>query len=126
MLTADTRPFWTGGAEGQLLIHHCDACGQYFHPPAPVCRACGGRDVSPRPVSGRGVVRAFTINRQAWTPELAEPYIVAIIELADQPGLRLLSNVVGGAPEETEVGMPVQVVFEQQDDVWIPLFEKAA
>lgn len=126
MLTADNRPFWTGGAEGQLLINRCNHCSHFHHPPTPVCPKCASLDVAPTPVSGRGTVMAFTINQQAWTPELAEPYVVAIINLPEQDGLHLLSNVVGCPPEEVEVGMPVKVVFEPQDDVWIPLFEKAA
>lgn len=67
----------------------------------------------------------FTINRQAWTPELAEPYVVAIIELAEQANLRLLSNIVGCDPNEVAIDMPVSVTFAQLEDVWIPLFERA-
>lgn len=80
----------------------------------------------PTPVSGRGRVATFTVNHQPWTPELAEPYIVAIIELEEQAGLRFLSNIIGCPPDEVEIGMPVRVVFEQVEDVWIPLFERAA
>jgi uncharacterized OB-fold protein len=124
MLTAETRPFWTGGAVGELRIHRCSACECFFHPPAPVCPRCASFAVTPTAVSGRGRVVACTVNRQAWTAELAEPYSVAIIELAEQPGLRLLSNVVGCDPEAVEVGMLVKVVFEAVEDVWIPLFER--
>jgi uncharacterized protein len=67
----------------------------------------------------------FTINRQAWTTELAEPYVVAIIELAEQANLRLLSNIVGCDPNEVAIDMPVSVTFAQLEDVWIPLFERA-
>jgi uncharacterized OB-fold protein len=80
--------------------------------------------VGPAPVSGRGRVVTYTINHQAWKPELAQPYVVTIIELDDQPGLRLLSNLVGLPPEHVQINMPVQVVFEQHEDVWLPLFEK--
>jgi uncharacterized protein len=80
----------------------------------------------PTPVSGRGRVVTFTVNHQPWIPELAEPYIVAIIELEEQAGLRFLSNVIDCPPDEVEIGMPVRVVFEQVEDVWIPLFERAA
>jgi uncharacterized OB-fold protein len=66
----------------------------------------------------------FTINRQAWTPELEGPYVVAIIELAEQANLRLLSNVVGCDPDSVAIDMPVSVTFEQHEDVWIPLFER--
>jgi len=125
-LTADTRPFWTGGGDGELRIHRCGACARFFHPPAPVCPRCNSLDVTPTPVSGRGRVVVSTINRQAWTPELADPYVVAIIELEEQAGLRFLSNVVNCPPEDVRSGMPVSVVFEQVEDVWIPLFERSS
>lgn len=125
LLSAENRPFWTGGERGELLIHRCRDCERYFHPPAPVCRFCSSLAVGPAPVSGRGRVAAFTINRQAWIPELAEPYVVAIVELEEQEGLRFLSNIVGCDPETVEVGLPVKVVFEHVEDVWIPLFERA-
>ena len=77
-------------------------------------------------MSGKGRVAACTVNHQPWTPELTTPYVVAIIELDDQPGLRMLSNVVGTAPQDVLGGMPVQVRFEQHEDVWLPLFEARA
>lgn len=125
-LTEETRPFWTGGEVGELRMHHCRVCDVFFHPPAPVCRHCGGLDVGPKPVSGRGRVVSYTVNHQAWTPELSEPYVVAIVELDDQTGLRLLTNIVGCPPDAVASGMAVKVVFEAVDDVWIPLFERAA
>ena len=125
-LTAETRAFWTGGGEGELRIHRCAACTRYFHPPQPVCPNCSSRDVAPTAVSGRGKVVSFTINHQPWTPELSEKYVVAIVELEEQAGLRFLSNVVGCPPEAVEVGMAVKVTFEQVEEIWIPLFERAA
>lgn len=125
-LTADTAPFWQGGANGLLQIHHCAACDRFFHPPAPICPRCASADVAPRAVSGRGKVMSFTVNQQAWTPELQEPYVVAIVELAEQEGLRLLSNVVGCEPDAVHIDLPVRVRFEQHEDVWLPFFERAA
>lgn len=122
-VTPDTAAFWGGGEHGELRIHRCDACSRYFHPPAPMCRHCGGLGVAPRIVSGRGTVLSFTVNHQAWTTELSRPYVVAIIELAEQPDLRLLSNVTGCDPAHVRIGMPVAVRFEQHEDVWLPLFE---
>lgn len=124
-LTEDTRPFWTGGANDQLLIHRCGDCARFFHPPAPVCRHCASENVAPTPVSGRGKVIACTINKQAWTPEFAEPFSIAIVELEEQAGLRFTTNVIGCPPEEVTVGLPVKVAFEQVEDVFIPLFERA-
>lgn len=121
-LTADNTPFWQGGRLGVLNIHRCGACQRWFHPPAPICPRCASFDVAPQPVSGAGTVASFTINQQAWTAELTQACVVAIVDLAEQPGLRLLSNVVGAAPEQVHIGMDVQVRFEQHEDVWLPLF----
>jgi len=35
---------------------------------------------------------------------------------------QLLRGRLGVEPEDVHVGMPVRVVFEHNDDVWIPLF----
>jgi hypothetical protein len=107
-------------------MHHCDACAQYFHPPAPICPRCLSRDVAPKPVSGAGKVLTYTVNHQPWRADLKEPYVVAIVELAEQAGLRFVTNIVGIPPDEVCIDMPVRVRFEQVEDVWLPLFEKAA
>jgi len=125
-LTPDSLAFWQGGAEGRLMIQRCQRCRSWFHPPTPFCRQCESLDVGPEPVGGRGRVCTFTINHQRWTPDLEVPFVVAIVELDEQPGLRFLSNIVGCPVDEVTIGMPVQVRFEQQEDVWIPLFEKVA
>ena len=125
-LTTDTAPFWQGGARGLLQIYFCSPCGRFFHPPNPTCPNCSSFDVAPRAVSGRGRVVTFTINRHAWTVELAHPYVVAIIELVEQPDLRLLSNIVGCDPEAVTIDMPVAVTFSHVEDIWIPMFERSA
>lgn len=125
-LTPDNAPFWQGGRDGALLIHRCAACTRWFHPPSPICPHCASFDVAPRAVSGRGTVMSCTVNHQPWTPALTAPYVVAIVELDEQPGLRVLSNIVGCAPEQVAIDMPVQVRFEQIEDVWLPLFAPIA
>ncbi len=124
-LTTDSAAFWQGGANGVLNIHHCAACARWFHPPAPICPHCASFDVAPRAASGRGSVASYTVNHQAWTPELREPYVVAIVALGEQPGLRLLSNIVGCAVDSVAIGMPVRVCFEPVEDLWLPLFAPA-
>jgi uncharacterized OB-fold protein len=125
-LTPDTAPFWQGGARGLLQIYFCNVCRRFFHPPNPICPSCSSFDVAPRAVSGRGHVVTFTINHQPWNSELTQPYVVAIIELVEQAGLRLLSNVVDCDPDSVAIDMPVSVTFQQVEDIWIPVFERSA
>jgi uncharacterized OB-fold protein len=68
-------------------------------------------------------VHTFTVNHQPWYPNLDPPYVVAIVELPEQAGLRLTTNLVGVPVDEVQIGQPVQVTFEQYDDVWLPFFE---
>ena len=125
-LTPDNRAFWQGGEQGRLMIHHCGHCDRWFHPPAPVCPRCSSRSVAPRPVSGKGSVHSFTVNRQVWDAALPDPYVVAIVELVEQPGLRFVSNVTDCPVDAVHVGMKVAVHFLAQEDVWIPLFRPEA
>ena len=124
-LTELNRPFWTGGADGRLRFLRCRPCGTWVHPPAPVCPACLSRDVAPEAVSGRATVLTFTLNHQPWVPAPDHPYAIAIVEIEEQPGLRLMTNLVNCPPEAVRIGMRVRVVFEQHEDVYIPLFEPA-
>ncbi|PKO28136.1 MAG: DNA-binding protein [Betaproteobacteria bacterium HGW-Betaproteobacteria-18] len=123
-ITPDNVNFWHDGAKGQLTIHYCQQCPRFFHPPAPICPRCTSFAVEPRRVSGKGHVASYTINYQAWRPDLTTPYVVAIVELEEQAGLRFVSNIVDIPPEEVRINMAVKVRFEQHEDVWLPLFEK--
>ena len=124
-VTDQNRHFWTGGAEGKLQFLHCRPCGTWVHPPAPVCPECLSRDVSASAVSGRASVVTVTLNHQPWVPAPDHPYAIAIVEIEEQPGLRLMTNVVNCPPEAVRIGMPVRVVFEPHGDVYVPLFEPA-
>ena len=125
-VTPETEHVWRGGADGHLHVLRCQACGTWIHPPAPICPSCLGRDVAPEAVSGRGVVHTFTINHQPWIPTFDPPYVVAIVALDEQEGLRLTTNLVDVEPDAVRIGMRVRVVFEHRDDngyeVWLPLF----
>ena len=86
-------------------------------------------DVGPAPASGRATVAAFTINRQPWVPGFEPPYVVAMVELADEPDVRLITNIVDVAPEGVRIGLEVEVFFEewegQDGKLALPLFRPA-
>jgi uncharacterized OB-fold protein len=123
-LDDEHRFFWTAGADGELRFLRCSACGYYIHPPGPRCPRCHSPELSPEAVSGRGEVHSFTINHQPWDGG-SEPYAIVIVAFPEQGDLRMMSNLVGCPVEDVRIGLPVQVVFEQHDEVWLPLFEPA-
>lgn len=126
-LTDVNRHFWTGGEFGELRFLRCQHCGYYIHPPLPMCPRCRSKQLAPEPVSGRATVATYTLNYQNWMPTPELPYVVAIVEIEEQPRVRLTTNIVGIAQEDVRTGLAVQVTFEHHPDpdgdVWIPLFE---
>jgi uncharacterized OB-fold protein len=89
-----------------------------------VCRYCLSENVSPEAVAGTGVIDTFTVNYQKWHPAMEVPFVIARVAVDGAPGVILTTNIVGCAVEAVDVGDRVRVKFEQQDDVYLPLFEK--
>ena len=123
-LDASNRAFWTGGAENKLQLMRCGDCDSFIHPPRPVCRKCLSENVAPEAVAGTGVVDTFTVNYQKWHPAMEVPFVIARVAIDGAPGVFLTTNIVGCAVEEVDIGNRVRVTFQQQDDVYLPLFEK--
>ena len=46
------------------------------------------------------------MNYQPWMPGPELPYILAIVAIPEQDGLRLTTNLVDIAPDDVEIGMP--------------------
>ena len=123
-LDSDNRFFWTSGAEGHLRFLRCQECAAFVHPPRPVCRRCLSEKVVPATVPGTGTIDTFTINYQEWRPGLEVPYVIARVAIDGAPGVFLTTNIVGCPVEAVAIGDRVRVKFEQQGEVYLPLFEK--
>jgi uncharacterized OB-fold protein len=125
-LRDDNRFFWTSGQDGRLRFLRCEACGYYLHPPGPVCPRCLDRALAVEPVSGRAIVHSFTVNHQRWSDDtFPPPILIGLVELAEQRGLRLTTNVVDCAIDAVVVGLPVEVCFEQYGEIFLPVFRPA-
>ena len=122
-LTETNEFFWKSGEDGKLRFQRCSSCGELRHPPSAVCPYCRSTEWAPAEVSGRGVVAGITFNEQMWIPSFPPPYLIAIVAIEEDDRIRLTTNLVNVAPDDVFVGMKVQVTFEHDDDIWIPLFE---
>jgi len=120
----ETAFFWEATAHRQLEILRCQTCKTWVHYPKPSCWNCSSGDLKPERVSGRGTVYSYTVTHQD-VPGYTAPFAVVIVELEEQAGLRMVSNVVDVPPEDVRIGMPVEVTFQPvAEDVWLPLFKK--
>lgn len=121
-----TEPFWSAVADGVLKIQRCGGCGTYFHPPVGICPDCLSSGLEYSPVSGKGSLYSFTVTRSgARHPAFGSrlPYTVALVELAEQPGLLLFCNMPENDPAELRVGQRVMFYPERREgDVVVPEF----
>ena len=126
---AVTQGFWDSlKVKRTLAIQHCGGCDRYQHFPEPACTACGlSSTLHYRPVSGKGEVYSFVVTHQTRIRGLAGdvPYVIAWIELVEQKGLRLVSNIINCDPGAVRVGMPVKLALEERDGWVLPQFEPA-
>lgn len=125
LVTDENEFFWTSGADGRLRFQECQGCQSLIHPPAPVCRYCRSREIGVRAVSGKAVLSGFTVNHRFSLPGMPAPYVIAQVAIVEDPRVRLTTNIVDSDPDQLEIGQAVEVVFEQIEDVWLPLFRPA-
>ncbi len=108
----ESRGFWEALARHELYVQRCGACRETRFYPRALCPACLSPDIEWLRSAGRGTVYSFTVTHQNQAPGFREelPYVLAVVELDERP--RLMTNVVGCAPDAVTVGMPVEVVFD--------------
>lgn len=105
----DSEGFWSATASGRIELCRCRDCGLWHHPPLERCRACAA-ETRFDPIAGTGSLRSFIVVRHAAVPGYldAVPYIVGMVELDEQPGLRLVGRLLDVDPQDVEVGARVR------------------
>lgn len=89
---AVTAPWWAATRERRLLVQRCGTCGRAQHYPRPLCTTCHGEALVFTQASGRGTVHSATSVTRPPHPDLAAPYVIALVDLAEGP--RLLTRLV--------------------------------
>ncbi len=120
-----TAPFWASLKAHAIQLQRCRDCDRFIYYPRALCPACLSDDLAWTPISGRGVVHAFTIPHRHPNPAFGSqaPYVVALIELEE--GARMLSNLVDvdPTPDAVKVGMSVEIAYDDvSDEITLPMF----
>ena len=118
--------YWDATREQRLVLPWCTACGKPFWYPRPTCPRCLSDDIEWKPAAGTGEVYAVSVQYKPgpMRDEADGPYAVALVDLAED--VRVMTNVVGCAPEEVTVGLPVTVHWHAlSDGRHLPFFTPA-
>lgn len=119
-----SAPFWDGCRAGELRYQHCQTCGAAHFPPAEHCRQCMSGNLIWMRSAGVGEIYSWTVVYRPVTPEFEPPYAPAIVTLDE--GYQMLTNIVGIAPADLDIGMRVHVQFhEVGSDLTLPYFTPA-
>lgn len=97
-----------------MMLCRCDDTGRWIHPPLERSRFTGG-PVHFEEVSGDGVIYSYTVVHQPLVPGRIPPYVIGIIELAEQPGLRI-NAIVDAHPADVRIGQPVRINIVELGD----------
>jgi hypothetical protein len=122
-----SQGYWDAAADHVLAVARCSVCDRFSIPPDVVCQHCHSTepDFQFVPVSGRGVVRSWTVMHQSFVPGFDEllPFVLVDVELEEQADLRTIGRLVDGPDVPLAIGSRVVVAFEDlAPGVSVPAF----
>ena len=120
------EPYWEAIKRKKLVFQRCKECGKWSHPPRVMCDKCNSSDMEWVESSGKGKIYSYVVFTREAHPTFKVPYEVVLVEMENEEGVRIISNMADCTPDEVYIGMPVEVVFVDVTDEWpLPLFKKA-
>ena len=121
----DNQEFFDRCREHQLVLRRCRDCALFSHPPRPNCPHCASDNLEWVRSEGKGTVYTFTITRQPVSRAFEGLLPWAVVDVELDEGVHFISNLVGCDLEEIEIGMQVDVVFEEvNSEITLPKFKK--
>jgi uncharacterized protein len=128
---ARSQGYWDAAAEHVLAVARCSVCDTFSIPPDVVCQHCHSTepDFTFVPVSGRGVVRSWTVMHQSFVPGFEDliPFVLVDVELAEQDDLRTIGRLLDGPDATLSIGARVVAAFEDlAPGTSVPAFELEA
>lgn len=124
-----TREFYDHCKQGTLHFQQCVGCGTFRHVPREMCAECNSFEWEWVKSSGKGTIYSWVVVNRALHPAFYDPSPDAVpmapIIVEMEEGVRLTSNMVDCPPDELEMDMAVEVVYEAvTDEVTLPRFRR--
>jgi uncharacterized OB-fold protein len=118
-VSAFTRPFWEGLAQGVWQTSFCGSCRKFTFPPKPICPHCWSDQMIWQPLTPLGTLYAWTRVHAA--PRVFQdetPYTLGIIDL--DAGVRIAARLIDQDETDPACEDRVRIVVLAYDDG--PLF----
>lgn len=123
VIDPDNAEFWAACKRHELVLQRCGQCKTLRHPPRPMCHVCNSMTSEWVKSNGRGRIYSYVITVQPIHPGLVGKVPLATVRVQLEEGVLFTSNVVGCAPDEIRIDMPVEVVFEDvTQEITLPKF----
>jgi uncharacterized OB-fold protein len=109
---ADSAPYWSALAENRLQLPRCSRCQHTWSPPSPRCPHCGAEEHGWRELDGHGRVYSWVVVHRPMDEAFAAegPYTIAVVELDDADGARLVGRLLGPPEQPVTAGAAVRTV----------------
>ena len=126
---AETKPYWDWAKRHELRMQRCADCSTFRFPPGPMCPACQSVRDEWVAMRGTGTIYSWIVVHPPVLPAFAgdAPYSVVLVQLDEQPTLRLVGQVVDIPIDQLAAGIPVEVVFDDvTPEVTLPKWRRRA
>ncbi|MFS0575744.1 OB-fold domain-containing protein [Sporosarcina sp. 179-K 3D1 HS] len=114
--TEDNRPYWDAADRHELAVQKCTDCQTYLHPPGPACSKCGSQAVEWENLGSdiKATLYSYIISYRPFLPGFQHdlPTIIAQAALDGRPEVRIMCNLLECKPEDVQIGMPVQMIWQ--------------
>ncbi|AOH54392.1 DNA-binding protein [Peribacillus muralis] len=97
--------YWEAAAEGNLILKHCDSCGEYHYYPRELCPFCKSDKTTWKGAKGTGTIYTYSVMRKGGQ------YAIAFVTLDEGP--RMMTNIVDCDLNGLHIDQRVKVVFKQ-------------
>ena len=112
-----SKPFWDACNQNKLIVQHCEACDRMQFPPELKCVECGSSVMGWKEVSGMGKILVYCVMHDSRIRLLQadQPFNIAVIELQDDPDIKMFSHLPGIGADEVVIGSTVRVEFQDTE-----------
>ncbi len=120
--------YWHKAKEHELWLRKCNSCDTAYFYPRDISPCCFSKDTDWIKASGKASLFTYGIVQRG--PQLvfvdAVPFVTAIVELEEGP--KMATNIVIDNPtfDNLQIGMDLEVVFEDiTEELALPKFKPA-